>query len=210
MGFLEKYVKQCRKPSGGFGRFVGRSMNIGHTGIRRWGIKQITVNPDAYILDIGCGGGRAVKELASMTSDGKIFGIDYSENMTELSKRVNKSFINKGIVEIKHGSVSSLPFEDNMFDIVTAFETYYFWPDLISDLKEILRVLKHGGKLLLVNEVYKDAKFEKRNNKWVELLQMQLHTPDEYKQFLNKAGYHILHINTDSERNWIAAVAEKV
>ncbi|MBN2402138.1 MAG: class I SAM-dependent methyltransferase [Spirochaetes bacterium] len=209
MGLLEKYIKQCRKPSGGLGRFIGRSMNFGHSGIRCWGIGHVSIKPAGYILDVGCGGGKAVSELASSCPYGKVFGIDYSEDMVELSKKVNRKYIAKGIVEILHGSVSSLPFKDNFFDLVTAFETYYFWPDLINDLKEIKRVLKPGGKLLLVNEVYKDDKFEKRNSKWVEMLNMHYHSPGEYNEFLKKAGYHIVEINNNPKKNWIAAVAQK-
>jgi ubiquinone/menaquinone biosynthesis C-methylase UbiE len=209
MGLLEKFVMQCRKPSGRFGRFVGRSMNIGHAKVRRWGLSQISIKPDAYFLDIGCGGGKTVKEIASSIINGKVYGIDYSEDMVQLSKKVNDELIKLNIVEIIHGTVSSLPFPDCMFDFVTAFETYYFWPDLINDLIEVKRVLKPGAFLLLVNEVYKDDQFEKRNSKWVNLLDMKIHTPDEYKVFLSKAGYFIERINSIPEKNWIAVIAQK-
>jgi SAM-dependent methyltransferase len=96
-----------------------------------------------------------------------------------------------------------------MFDLVTVFESYYFWPDLINDLKEIKRVLKPGGSLLMVNEVYKDDPFERRNTKWVKLLDMQIHTPDEYKDFLSEAGYRIEKINRLPQKNWITVVAQK-
>jgi ubiquinone/menaquinone biosynthesis C-methylase UbiE len=210
MGFFEKYVMQCRKPSGRFGKFVGRMMNFGHAKVRHWGISHISIKPDAYILDIGCGGGKAVQELAMSSPNGKVYGIDYSEDMVQLSKKLNETFIKKGLLEIKYGTVSSLPFAGNMFDLVTAFEAYYFWPNLIDDLKEIKRVLKPGGTLLIVNEVYKDDQFEKRNSKWVKLLDMQIHTPNEYKDFLMKAGYHVVKIDNIPQKNWITAVAEKV
>lgn len=210
MGFAEKFVKQCRKPSGRFGKFVGRAMNFGHAKVRHWGLSHISVKPDAYILDIGCGGGKTVQELAMSAPRGKVYGIDYSEDMVQLSKKLNNSLIKQGFVEIIHGTVSSLPFEDNMFDFVTAFETYYFWPNLNDDLKEIKRVLKPEGTLLIVNEVYKDDQFEKRNSKWAKLIDMQLHTPGEYKDFLNKAGYHIVKIDNIPQKNWITAIAQKI
>jgi ubiquinone/menaquinone biosynthesis C-methylase UbiE len=209
MGFIEKFIKQCRKPSGRFGRFVGRMMNVGHGKVRRWGLRHISIEPDATILDIGCGGGKAVQELAMSAPNGKVYGVDYSEDMVQLSKRVNKALIKKGLVDIRHGTVSSLPFAENTFDLATAFEAYYFWPNLIDDLKEIKRVLKPNGTLLMVNEAYKDPKFEKRNAKLAKLLDMALHAPDEYKDFLDEAGYHIVSINIDPNRNWIAAVARK-
>jgi len=66
-----------------------------------------------------------------------------------------KKFIETDRVEIEHAFVSSLPYSDNMFNLVSGFETYYFWPDLINDLKEIYRVLKPGGTLVLINEMYR-------------------------------------------------------
>ena len=108
-----------------------------------------------------------------------------------------------------HGSVSSLPFSEGMFNLVTAFETAYFWPSLTDDLREIKRVIKPGGILLIVNEAYKHEKFEKRNStisKWVE---MNLHTPEEYSEILNEAGYSNVEIYDLPEKNWITAVAKK-
>ena len=209
MGPFQKFVMQCRKPSGRIGKFVGRSMNFGHAKVRQWGLSHISIPANSCVLDIGCGGGKTIKEMASSVSKGKVYGIDYSEDMVQLSKKINDNHIKQGLVEIMHGTVSSLPFPDNMFDFVTAFETYYFWPDLINDLIEIKRVLKCRAFLLLVNEVYKDDKFEKRNSKWVNLLDMKIHTPDEYKDFLSEAGYQIENIDSLPEKNWIAAVGQK-
>ena len=209
MGLFKKFVMQCRKPSGRFGRFVGKSMNFGHTKVRQWGLSHISIKPDSCVLDIGCGGGKAVKEIASSVLKGKVYGIDYSEDMVLLSKKVNNKLIKQNIVEIMYGTVSSLPFPDNMFDFVAAFETYYFWPDLSNDLKEIKRVLKPEGTFLMVNAVYKDSQFEKRNSKLVELLDMQIHTPDEYKDFLSESGYQIVKINNLPKKNWITVVAQK-
>jgi len=209
MGLFKKLVMQCRKPSGHFGKFVGRSMNFGHTRVRRWGLSHISIKPDSCILDIGCGGGKTVKEISSSLSKGKVYGIDYSEDMVQLSKKVNANMIKKNIVEITYGIVSSLSFPDNMFDFVTAFETYYFWPDLINDLIEIKRVLKPGAFLLMVHAAYKDDQFKKRNSKLVNLLDIKIHTPDEYKLFLSEAGYQIEKINNLPEKNWITVVAQK-
>ena len=209
MGFMEKMVKQCRKPTGWFGRFVGMGMNRGHGRLRRWGLSHISIKPNAFILDVGCGGGKAVQELAQISSSGKVCGIDYSEEMVQLARKINKKFVENGHVEIMHGSVSSLPFTDGMFNLVTAFEAYYFWPNLIDDLKEIKRVLKTGGTLLIANEVYKHEKFEKRNLKWAKWGDMMLHTPEEYREFLTEAGYFDVAIFDIPEKNWIAAIAKK-
>jgi len=123
MGFMEKMVKQCRKPTGLFGRFVGMGMNRGHSRLRRWGLSHISIKPNASILDVGCGGGKAVQELARISSSWKVCGIDYSEEMVQLARKINKKFVEKGHVEILHGSVSSLSFSDGMFDYVNGCGT---------------------------------------------------------------------------------------
>jgi SAM-dependent methyltransferase len=210
MGLAEKFVKQCRKPEGLVGRFVGRVMNVGHTKVRRWGLSHVSIEPHMTILDIGCGGGSALREIALSSPSAKLYGIDYSQDMVQLAKKVNRKLIKEGRVEVMYGSVSSLPFSDDTFDLVTAFEAYYFWPNLIHDLQEIRRVLKTGGTLLIVNEVYENQKFQARNKKWAAWGDMQLHSPEGYRDFLTASGYHAVGIHEIPERNWIAATGKKI
>ncbi|HUL32083.1 MAG TPA: methyltransferase domain-containing protein [Thermodesulfobacteriota bacterium] len=209
MGFAEKFVKQCRKPEGLLGRFVGRVMNRGHARVRRWGLSHVSVKSHATVLDIGCGGGAALRDMALCFSDSKLYGIDYSQDMVLLAARVNKRLIEKGRIKITNGIVSSLPFSADVFDLATAFEAYYFWPDLIHDLQEIRRVLKPGGMLLIVIEVYENKRFHDRNKRWAAWAEMHLHSPKEYRDFLTKSGYLAVEIDEIPERNWIAAMGKK-
>jgi ubiquinone/menaquinone biosynthesis C-methylase UbiE len=209
MGFAEKFVRQCRKPQGFLGRFLGRAMNVGHARVRRWGLGYVPSESYVAVLDIGCGGGGALRDMASRFPNAKLYGIDYSQDMVLLANKVNKKLLKKGRVEISQGSVSSLPFSNNTFDLVTAFEACYFWPDLHRDLQEIKRVLKPGGTLLLVNEVYENEKFQDRNRKWAAWADMQLHSPGGYREFLETAGYEAIEVHEVVEKNWIAAVGNK-
>ncbi|MDE4078687.1 methyltransferase domain-containing protein [Methanosphaera sp. Vir-13MRS] len=52
--------------------------------------------------------------------------------------------------------MSDLPFKDNTFNIVSGFETTYFWPDLVNDFREIHRVLKKDGVIFICNGDKKD------------------------------------------------------
>ena len=206
MGLMEKMLKQSRKPTGGFGKFHARLMNIGHSHVTRWGLSHISINKDDTILDIGCGGGKTINTLAKIAPEGKIYGIDYSEVSVEVAINTNKKLINAGRVEILHASVESLPFPNNLFNLVTAIESYYFWPDLVNNLKEIRRILKPGGSLILINACYRDEKFEKRNSNLARIGKFTYHLPDEFRIFLRDAGYSQIQIEVLENKNWIAAI----
>jgi ubiquinone/menaquinone biosynthesis C-methylase UbiE len=70
-----------------------------------------------------------------MLEKSKIYGIDYSVDMVNLSSRVNKAGISNGTVNIVQGNVNKLPYSDDFFDIVTAFDTINFWNDFDNSNK---------------------------------------------------------------------------
>jgi ubiquinone/menaquinone biosynthesis C-methylase UbiE len=209
MGIMEKIVKQARMPTGRFGALCARVMNVGHSGVTRWGLGHISINKNDVILDIGCGGGRTVNTLAKIATEGKVYGIDYSQVSVAVSSSKNKRLIEKGQVKILHASVESLPFSDDMFDVVTAVESCYFWPDLIDNLREIRRVLKSGGSVILINEMYRDERFEKRNSNLARMGDFTYHLPEEFRGFLRDAGYSSVKIEVLENKNWIAAIGMK-
>ena len=209
MDIMQAVFKQFRKPTGWLAGLAGLGMNRGHEKVWRWGLEHIAIQPDAIILDVGCGGGGAVRILAQAASRGKVYGVDYSEDVLPTARRINKALVRQGRVEIKQGSVSDLPFPDDTFDLATAFETTMFWPSLVDDLREVRRVLKPGGILLIANEAYADARFEERNARWSRWANLQqLHTPEETHQCLIEAGYTQVEIDTMPDKNWIAAIAQ--
>ena len=143
MGFFSN----MRKPEGKLGNIQLKSMNKEHTPVSLWGLKHLNISPDDVILDIGCGGGMNINRMAKGAK--KVYGVDYSIESVNLSKEVNEDLIKEGRVEVHEGNVMDLPFEDNSFDIVTAFETVYFWPDIVKSFGEVKRVLKPGGMFLI-------------------------------------------------------------
>ena len=113
--------------------------------------------PEGFWVDVGCGGGRTVSKLCDRVGSGKVIGVDYSELCIRKSESSNHKQVLCGKAEFRQASVSQLPFESGSFDLVTAVETYYFWPDKLNDLLEVQRVMRHGGKLLLVFEMRRTA-----------------------------------------------------
>ena len=136
-----------RKPEGKLGNIQLKSMNKEHTPVSLWGLKHLNISPDDIVLDIGCGGGMNINRMAQTAK--KVYGVDYSIESVNLSKEVNEDLIREGRVEVHEGDVMDLPFDDDTFDIVTAFETVYFWSDIIKSFGEVKRVLKPGGMFLI-------------------------------------------------------------
>jgi ubiquinone/menaquinone biosynthesis C-methylase UbiE len=139
-------MTQVKKPSKWVGRFFVWLMNLSHSNLTDWGLTHMPIEKDFTILDVGCGGGRTIQKLAAATQ-GTVYGVDYANGSVAASRAKNAQLVEEGRVEIKHASVSQLPFPDKKFDLVTAVETQYYWPDLPNDMREILRVLKPGGNV---------------------------------------------------------------
>ncbi len=209
MSTMSKMLKQCRKPKGWVGRSVAWGMNLSHSKMTDWGMSHISIGEYATVLDIGCGGGGTIQKLAKIVTKGKIYGIDYSEDSVKISQSINKVVIQMGRVEIQPGSVSSLPFPQDMFDLITAIETHYFWPDLVNDMKEVLRVLKSNGTLIMIGGEYKGGKYDGRNQKWVDAGDMTYHRVDEFEQLFSDVGYVEVQVFEDYDRGWMCGLGKK-
>lgn len=201
---------QCRRPSGWLGRLLLRNMNQRHSGVTDWGLSHIAIPREGAILDVGCGGGRTIAKLAARLEIGRVCGLDHSIDSVRVAEKTNAKAIRAGRVEIRQGSVSQLPFANDAFDLVTAVETIYFWPDLLQDFQEVRRVVKPGGSFAIVCEVYKGAPSPMA--KFVEQhadAAMRLLTPEELQAALADAGFASVELFTDPPRGWVCASGRK-
>jgi ubiquinone/menaquinone biosynthesis C-methylase UbiE len=204
-------VNQCSKPTGWLGRFTLWRMNSSHSKLTDWGLEHISIENHHTILDVGCGGGRTVSKLAAIPTQGKVYGIDYSEESVAASKRTNAQGIHHGRVEIRHGSVSRLPFPDGMFDLVTAVETHFWWPNLPGDIREVFRVLKPGGTLVLIAEIYKGANTvaAKLAERYPARTGLTLLSVDEHRELFTNAGYSNVQVIEERDKGWICSLGRK-
>ena len=191
-------------PVGLKGRFAGIIMNLIHANqykkiIQRRIIDKIDTTNHLSILDVGCGGGKVISLFSSMLKKSKIYGIDHSVDMVNLSSRVNKAGISDGTVNIVHGNVNKLPYSDDFFDIVTAFDTINFWNDFDNSIIEIKRVLKQNGIFLIVNG------YPKEGTKWWNFVKFK--NDSEYRAVLLEHGFK--EINIIIEKNTIIIQTNK-
>ena len=188
-------------------------MNRRHSRLTDWGLKQVSIDSDAAILDIGCGGGRTIHKLAAIAPKGKVYGVDSSETSVAASRRMNEECIKSRRVEILHGSVSRLPFPDRMFALATAVETHFYWPDLPADIREVSRVLRPGGALVIVAEVYRGGKHDRRVQRFAGMMQ-KMGFPytnlsvDEHRDLFLRAGFTDVQVLEEYDKGWICAIGK--
>jgi len=204
-------VSQCQKPRGWLGRMLLWNMNARHSQVTDWGLGHVRIEAHYTILDVGCGGGRTLSKLAEVVTQGKAYGIDYSEESVAASKRTNARWIDMGRVEVRHGFVSQLPFQAGTFDVVTAVETHFWWPDLPADIQEIYRVLRPGGTLVVIAEVYKGANttVAKLVEQKASRIGMRLLDTEEHRAWFRNAGYSEVRIIEERRRGWLCGMGRK-
>jgi ubiquinone/menaquinone biosynthesis C-methylase UbiE len=201
--------RQVRKPSGWLGKRVVRAMNLSHGAMTDWALQLITIPRVATILDIGCGGGRTIQELAAWAPEGKVFGLDYSPTSVEVSRNTNAHEIDAGRVQIEQGSVAALPFPDHSFDIVTAVETHYYWPDLPANVREVFRVVKPGGRFVLIAETYHGGPLRLLYGAIMPLLRAAYLSDEEHRNLLAEAGFTEVATQHKPGKNWILATGRR-
>lgn len=141
MGLLNRFFTNCANPQGWMGRMMLRMMNFGHAPLTNWGLGFVEFQKGWTMLDIGCGGGATLKRLTKRSEWAQVYGIDISEESVAKARKVNANVLDKQVF-VCQGSAEKLPYEDGKFDLVTAVETVYFWPNLSDCLQEVRRVLK--------------------------------------------------------------------
>ena len=208
MGLLSKIFSNTRKPEGFFGRMMVNGMNGGgHAKLAEWGLSEVSIAESAHILNVGCGGGANIARLLSRAPKGRLTGIDYSPVSVKKSREVNAKAIAAGRCQVVEGSAAALPFEEGSFDLVTAFETVYFWPEIEKCFAGVRHTLKDGGRFVIVNE---DDGLSGNNDKWEKLIDgMHTYTPDELRTHLTAAGFRDITVRRDEQCHWLSVTAEK-
>jgi len=170
--------EQGSKPTGFIGKIVGCLMNRIHSG-----------------------GGKFIKYLSEINPSYKLFGIDHSIEMTELSKKINRHGIEINQVKISQGTVEEIPIKINELDLVTAFETVQFWPEINKSFSNIFMRLKDGGTFLIMN------RYPPEGSKWWKMAKIK--NDNEYLSKLKMAGFSNISIDLDNKKGWIIIKAVK-
>jgi SAM-dependent methyltransferase len=144
------------------------------------------------VLDVGCGSGWATRLLAEYASNGRVTGIDISDEMINLARESSGSFPN---VDFELASAEQLPLSDNEFSHAFSMESLYYYRDIPRALNEIHRVLKPGGVFVTVVDLYRE---NEASHQWIDGLNVpvELLSIDDYRSLFLDAGF----VNIRDER----------
>jgi ubiquinone/menaquinone biosynthesis C-methylase UbiE len=150
MGLYEFIASQLRKPSGFCGRHLAsRFMNWSNADLNRQTLVSLSLEPDDRVLELGFGAGDLISRVAAVLAKGSIAGIDFSPEMVEVCTKRFASLIAAGRIELRCASAEALPYGADEFTKACTVNTVYFWLDPAVPMRELWRVLRVGGRLVV-------------------------------------------------------------
>lgn len=109
-------------------------------------VKLLDPQPEDWILETGFGTGHLAERLARITMRGMVCGVDPSDLMVRTAQRRTAGLR----ADLRLGTADQLPWPDAQFDKAAALHNFQFWPDPARGLSEVRRVLKPGGRFLMI------------------------------------------------------------
>lgn len=138
---------QFGHPQGWQGVLVGHLMALKNEGINRFAVDALDVQPRDRVLEVGCGPGTALRQIAEKAAHGYAVGVDPSEVMRAQARRRVARLGDR--CDVRPGSAEDLPFVEGSFDRVLTVNTLHHWDDVDRGLREMHRVLRYGGLALI-------------------------------------------------------------
>ncbi len=146
---LTRYLsRQAAHPRGLGGSLIGRLWVKETAKINDAAIDLLAPDAGEDILEIGFGPGRTLGLLVERGAS--VTGVEVSEEMVRLAGRRNSELVRTGVLPLHRGTGDTLPVDSDSQDAVLSVHNVYFWSKPEATLAEIVRVLRPGGRVLLV------------------------------------------------------------
>lgn len=206
---LLKYYDRSRCPQGFWGRRVLKAMNgEAHGEMPNWALDALDLPGDVRMLDIGCGGGANMRRLLQRYPDGTVTGIDHSPLALDYAYNLNYNDMMVRCI-VLDCAIEGMLLGKESFDLVTAFETIYYWTGIEDCLSRIHRVIKPGGVLLIANELDGDndaARSLELKSKDV----FHIYPLSELTHILSNSGFGNIIVKRDDARHFINVTCHKL
>jgi SAM-dependent methyltransferase len=163
----------------------GEGMEEGHLPIVLPVLDQMKLEPEENVLDVGCGAGWLARLIAERVPEGRVIGMDISDEMVRRARRNYVSVENAMFVV---GAADEIPWDANFFTHAISVESAYYWPDPARGLREIHRVLREGGKAWILINFYLE---NPHSHQWAGQLATptQLLSASEWEVLFHDAGF---------------------
>ena len=145
-------ARQLGHPRGRFGRLVASVLNRRNASDVRAAVAAVPVRPGDVLADIGFGGGLGLELLLRRLpggDGGRVHGVDVSETMVAAASRHFRRSVADGRLRLHVGAMEGLPLPDSAVDAAITLNTIYFVPDLAAAFRDVRRVLRPGGALVV-------------------------------------------------------------
>jgi ubiquinone/menaquinone biosynthesis C-methylase UbiE len=151
-------------------------------------VSSFRLQRGAKILDVGAGTGGIVPYLLeAVGAEGSIWAIDFAEEMVRVGR---KKFVEESQVIFEMASVEDLPYKDRFFDQIICFGAFHHFEEKSKALKEMGRVLKPGGTLVIAHALSSKA-LRNHHQNCAPVSKDFLPEGDEMRSLLEKAGFQV-------------------
>lgn len=163
----------------------GHGMEQDHLPITLPVLEKMRLAPSDNVLDVGCGSGWLSRRIGKMVPEGRVVGMDISDEMIRIARRNSLDQHNLLFVV---GEVAGIPWEPNFFTHAISVESAYYWPNPVAGIKEIFRVLQPGGSAWILINYYHD---NLHCHQWGALLAVPTHllSAEEWSALFRQAGF---------------------
>jgi arsenite methyltransferase len=163
----------------------GDGMEQDHLPITLPMLAKMGLAPTDNVLDIGCGSGWLSRRIAKMVPEGRVVGMDISDEMIRVARRHSVEHHNILFVV---GEVAAIPWEPNFFTQLVSVESAYYWPDPAAGIKELHRVLRPGAGAWILINYYRDNPY---CHQWGKLLAIPTHllSAEEWAELFRAGGF---------------------
>jgi ubiquinone/menaquinone biosynthesis C-methylase UbiE len=176
-------ARQLSNPTGILAGIAAFVWNRRNAALNDRVLNLLSLQPFDRVLDVGFGGGYLLKRMSTIATDGLLAGVDISSAMVAEGKKRYQKEIKSGRLDLKCGTVESLPYPTKNFTKVCSINSIFYWQDAKQGLREIMRVLVEGGYVVLC--FTSKASIEKKGF----ARSIKLYDPITVEQMLTEHGF---------------------
>jgi len=199
---FNKYLaQQFGHPTGFLGRYLlGALWNRRNRALHETAFSCLDLSATDRVLEIGFGGGRLLKRMSSVVTQGRICGVDVSPAICASASHYCRQAVRRGAMELRCADAVNIPYPDAAFDKVCSVNSLFYWSDPRRVFTEAARVLREDGLFVLI---FTDR--ESLAKKGFAGHGLQLMKERDVREMLKSAGFQTVEVReaVDTRRHYL-------